>query len=373
MKTRIEIDTNTFVRFWLVLIGFALAILAIYSARTALIMLLVAFFLALALNTPVHFLASRLPGRSRSLATAVAYVLIVVTLVGIVFLAVPPIIQQTSKFIQTLPALSEQTTTQWEGIGSIIDEYHLQPQIDQAIASLQKEGSGWAANAGRNIISGAGSVISFAISSFFVLVLTFLMLVEGPTWLGRVWSLYNNQDTMKRHHKLAGQMYKVVTGYVVGQVTVATIGGICAGVAVFILSLFFDLPGNLALPTIAITVTLSLVPMFGATIAGLLVTLLLAINSIPAAIIYAVYFAVYQQIENNFISPVIQSRRLELSALTVLIAVTVGFALFGILGSLISIPIAGSIKVFLDDYLEQKRHAHQPTRSIARLVKAAKK
>lgn len=373
MKTRIEIDTNTFVRFWLVLIGFALAILAIYSARTALIMLFVAFFLALALNAPVHFLASRLPSRSRGLATAVAYILIVVTFVGFVFLAVPPVIQQTSKFIQTLPALSEQTTSQWKGLGAIIDEYHLQPQIDQAISSLQSEASGWAADAGRNILTGAGSVISFAISAFFVLVLTFLMLVEGPTWLNRAWGLYNNPDTMKRHRKLAQQIYKVVTGYVVGQVTVATIGGVSAGIAVFILSFFFDLPTNLALPTIAITAMLSLVPMFGATIAGVVVTLLLAINSIPAAIIYAAYFAIYQQIENNFISPFVQSRRLELSALTVLVAVTIGFYLFGILGSLISIPIAGSIKVFLDDYLEHNRRARQSSGSVARLVKAAKK
>src|SRR5690606_7532472 len=82
MKTRIEIDTNTFVRFWLVLLGFTLAILAVYSSRTALIMLVIAFFLALALNYPVHILASRLPGRSRVAATAVAYVVIIAGLVG---------------------------------------------------------------------------------------------------------------------------------------------------------------------------------------------------------------------------------------------------------------------------------------------------
>src|SRR5690606_37736145 len=98
MKTRIEIDTNTFVRFWLVLIGFSLVGLAIYSARTALTLLIVAFFLALALNTPVHFLSSRLPSKSRVLATAVAYIVIVVGLVGFLFLAVPPIIEQTAKF-----------------------------------------------------------------------------------------------------------------------------------------------------------------------------------------------------------------------------------------------------------------------------------
>ena len=374
MKTRIEIDTNTFVRFWLVLIGFALAILAVYSARTALILLLVAFFLALALNMPVHFLSSRLPGRSRVLATAVAYIVIVVGLVGFMFLAVPPIIEQTAKFVETLPELSAKTADQWNGVGALIDQYHLQPQIDKAISSMQDSASGLAADAGRNIIIGAGSIVSFALSTFFVLVLTFLMLVEGPMWLSRGWKLYADPNVMKRHRKLAQQMYGVVTGYVMGQLTVAAIGGTFAGLAVFVLSFFFDLPGNLALPTIAITAVLSLIPMFGATLAGVLVTLLLAVNSVPAAVAYAIYFFIYQQIENNFISPVIQSRRLELSALTVLVAVTIGFYVFGIFGSLISIPIAGSIKVFLDDYLDEKRRRHvEQSKPVARLVNAAKR
>src|SRR5690606_27040509 len=174
MKTRIEIDTNTFVRFWMVLIGFALAILAIYSARTAIVLLTVAFFLALALNTPVHFLASRLPGKSRVLATAVAYVAIIIALVGFVLLAVPPVIQQTSKFVQTLPELTSETAEQWSSFGSLIEQYNLQPQIDTAVRSFQDNASNWAANAGRNVISGAGSLVSFASSMFIVLVLTFL-------------------------------------------------------------------------------------------------------------------------------------------------------------------------------------------------------
>lgn len=360
-------------RFWLVLIGFALAILAIYSARTALVLLFVAFFLALALNTPVHYLASRLPGRSRTLATAVAYIAIVASLGGFIFLAVPPIVEQTGKFIDTVPDLSAQAAEQWSGVGALIEKYHLEAQIDQAVTSFQESTSEWAADAGRNIVTGAGSVVSFAVSMFFVFVLTFLMLTEGPMWLKRAWGLYDNPDLMKRHRKLAHQMYRVVTGYVIGQLTVAAIGGICAGLAVFVLSFFFESPGNLALPTVAITAVLSLIPMFGATLAGGLVALLLAFNSVPAAIIYIVYFFIYQQIENNFISPVIQSRRLELSALTVLVAVTIGFYVFGILGSLISIPIAGSIKVLIDDYLEQARHKRaESAKPVAKLVKAAK-
>jgi predicted PurR-regulated permease PerM len=77
MKTRVDIDTQTFVRFWLVVIGFVVAGLLIYSARTALILIGTAFFLALALNKPVGALANRLPGKSRVGGTAIAFVLVV--------------------------------------------------------------------------------------------------------------------------------------------------------------------------------------------------------------------------------------------------------------------------------------------------------
>ena len=115
--------------------------------------------------------------------------------------------------------------------------------------------------------------------------------------------------------------------------------------------------------------------MFGATLAGGLVALLLAINSITAAIVYLIFFIIYQQIENNFISPVIQSKKVELSALAVLVAVTVGLYVSGLVGAVIAIPIAGTIKVFLEDYLErakdQRIENDKPLRKLARKIKQA--
>ena len=353
MKIQIAIDTKTFVRFWLVLAGFTAVLLAVYSAREALVLLIIAFFLALALNVPVHFIAKRLPGQSRVAGTAVAYIAVVVALLAFIFLAVPPMIEQTGKFVQTIPELSSQTASQWNGLGTLIDQYNLWPHINKAVDSIQASVADLATNAGKNVIHGAGSVVRFATSTFFVIVLTFLMLVEGPTWLDRLWRLYKDKELMERHRRLAYQMHKVVTGYVTGQLSVAAIGGVFAGLAVFIMSFIFDIPSSLTLPTIALTFVISLIPVFGATIAGVLVALLLAFSSVPAAIIYISYFFIYQQIENNFVAPVIQSKRLELSPLAILVAVTIGFYVLGVLGSLISIPVAGSLKVLIDDYLSQ--------------------
>ena len=114
--------------------------------------------------------------------------------------------------------------------------------------------------------------------------------------------------------------------------------------------------------------------MFGATIAGALMTLLLGLNSVTAAIIYLVFFIIYQQVENNFISPVIQSKKVELSALTVLVSVTIGLYISGIVGGVIAIPIAGTIKVLLEDYLDQSKKKREESQKMsAKLVNKIKK
>lgn len=370
MKVKIEIDTKTFVRFWLVVFGFAFALFAVYSARSALILLGISFFLALVLNAPVNYLAKYLPGKSRVGGTAIAFVAVVALLGAFVFLVGPPVIQQTAKFADSVPGLIENISNKSQGIGEFVERYHLQKQVDDAVKSAQDNATSWAANIGKNVISGIGSVFGTIISTFLVLVLSFLMLVEGPLWLKRIWNMYNDKLRMEHHRKLVGRMYEVVTGYVTGQLAVSAIGGLLSGLAVFILSFFLNVPANLALPTVAICFTLSLIPMFGASIAGVLISLLLLFNDPTAGIIFAIYFIVYQQIENNFISPFIQGKTVKLSALVVLGSVTIGLYVFGLVGGIISIPIAGCIKVLLEDYQERSKLSRvKNDKPITKLVK----
>jgi len=372
MNTRIDIDTRTFVRFWLVIFGIALIALLLYKAQVALIILGVSLFLALALNGPVSRISRRLPGRSRVGATAIAYVLVVTFLSAFITLLVPPIVQQTAGFVQSAPALLDSATSQWTGLNDFVDQYHLQPQVDGAVESIKNSAAGWASNVGRGVVSSIGSVFSFFTALILVLVLTFLMLIEGPDWIKRVWKLYRDKEKMEKHKRVAGKIYTVITGYVAGQLTVSTIGGVIAGLAVFILSFIFpSVEAGLAIPTAAITFLLSLIPMFGATIGGAIITLLLALNSVPAAIIYVIFFIVYQQVENNFISPHIQSKRINLSALMILAAVTVGLYMFGIVGGIIAIPIAGSIRILIEEYLSS-RHKTEVEKPAVVLAKAKK-
>jgi len=316
MKVRIEIDTKTFVRFWLVVMGLAIA--------------------------------KKLPGKSRLGGTALAYTTLVLLLGCVIWFVIPPIVQQSAKFVESIPSIIDQASSQWRGVNDFIDKNNLRPQVDSMMENIKQQSSSWATSVGTNLLSSVGSLASFLGSLFLVLVLSFLMLLEGPTWVKRLWGLYNDEEKMERHKKLVGRMYNVVTGYVSGQLTVSGIDAILSGFVVFVLSLTFPV-------TVMATFVLTLIPMFGATIAGALISLLLFFNNMTAGVIYAIYFVIYQQIENNFVSPSIQSKKVELSALTVLVAVTIGLYVGGLLGGLVAIPAAGVVKVLLDNYLEQAK------------------
>lgn len=358
-KNGIQIDTRTFVRFWLVVIGFAVAALAIYSAMSALIIIGAAMFLALALNPPVNKLASMLPSKnkekSRVLGTALAFVTVVAALGAFIFLVVPPVIEQSAKLASNIPAIVQGATEQYKGLGEFINHYGLQPQVDSMLDSIRESSSAIASNIGANLISSISSIFSLVSAIILTLVLAFFMLIEGPTWLGYLWRSYADKEKMRYHRSVLHRMYTVVTGYVTGQLTVSSIAGVVAGLTVLVLSLMFEVPANFVLPTMAIVFLLSLIPMFGAMISAVLISVILAFSDLSAALIFLAFFIIYQQVEANYISPKIQSKRIELTPLLILVSVTIGLYLFGIAGGIISIPIAGCLKILLEEYLAHRQ------------------
>ena len=373
MKVKIDIDTNTFVRFILVVLGFGAVILALYLTRSALVLIFISLFLALALSPPVNWIARHLPGDKdhRAGATGVAYLLVVSLLAGALVLIVPPVIEQSSRFASTVPGLIDQLSSQRGVVEHYIDQYGLNEQVDDAIDNAKSQASSIAANIGGVVVSSVGATLSGLINLLFVLVLTFLMLVEGPAWLKRIWGLYQDPERLERHKALVERMYRIVTGYVNGQLLVALIASLLTLIVVLILSAIFPLPANLAIPLAVIIFISALIPLVGATIGAVLVSLILALNSFPAAIIFAIYYIVYQQIENNLISPFIQSKAVELSALSVLVAILIGITLFGLLGAIIAIPVAGCIRILLNDYLEHSRKVRaEKSRNPVKLIKA---
>jgi hypothetical protein len=88
-----------------------------------------------------------------------------------------------------------------------------------------------------------------------------------------------------------------------------------------------------------------------------------ALHSLPAALVVLVFFVLYQQAENHLLQPIIMSRTVQLSALTVTIAILLGVELLGFLGALLAIPVAGILHVIGGDLYDgyQGRLKPEPT------------
>ena len=187
-----------------------------------------------------------------------------------------------------------------------------------------------------------------------MLILTLLFLLEGPGMIESFWNKIGARDKDNKSvsvaKRIVGKMANVVSIYVSRQVVVAILDGCASTIIVFILSLVFGFSQSLALPMGMITMTFYLIPMFGQFIGGTLVTILLFFSSPIAGAVFAVIYIIYAQIENNIIAPKIQGDALKLKPVIILCAIVIGMYMFGLLGAIIAIPIAGCIRVLAEEY-----------------------
>ena len=358
MRVKIEIDTKTFIRFWLTLLGLALAGLMIWRAKDALVLLVISAFLALALNAPVARIAKILPGsnKNRVGATAVAYLVIVAIFGVLVSFVGPMIVDQTGKFISQVPDFFKEATASNSGVRLFVKENHLEDLVGQASKSLNDLADTYSKNIGNIIFGSIASLANFLVSLFLILTMTFLMLVEGPSWLNKLWKMYPDKARQKRHRRIAYRMYRAVANYINGQLTVCAISGTLAAITVAIIALITNAPVmNLAIPVGVILFIFGMIPMFGAALGGVLSAMVLAFNIWYVGLIFAVYFLIYQQIENNVISPMIQARSNQLSALIIIVAITVGIYAAGLLGAFLSIPTAACLKILFEEFYLARR------------------
>lgn len=361
MKVKIDIDSSTFIRLFVVAAIFCGGVFVLWKLMPSLMIILVSLFLAMALNPPVATLAGKLPGHSRILATAVSYV-VVLTIIGFfVYVAIPPMVNQTSSFINSLPAYIEQVSSQQGVVSDFINRYNLQDDVSNFVEGARSQAGNIVQGVGGSVVTGVTTFLSGFITLITVLVLTFLALIEGPRWLERLWSVYTDERKLQHHKYLISRMYTVVTRYVTGQVFVATLAGASGLLVLFALTSFFNVPLAAVLPLAFLIFLTDLVPMIGAIIGATIVIFVLVFNDLGAAIAFAIYFLIYQQVENNLIQPTVQARTIELSALTILIAALIGINLLGPVGGFLAIPAAGCARVLVLDYLE-RRKVGKPTR-----------
>ena len=349
--TKIQIDTKTFIRFWLVIIGFIAAGYLLVKASFGLMIIGAALFFALAISPLIKRLANIFPSKSRNFAIALAYIIVVGFLIAFVAIVFPTIINETIRFLGNLPYIIGNVTGNasfLNKLGTSVGIENLQNQIMQAVnsfsASYMQDLGGILTNSITSISNGIAVLI-------LSLVLAFFMLTEGPGIVKQFWSNFSpNNNNVKRTKTVIHKLAETVSQYVSSAVTVSLINACSTAVAVFIICLIFGIAPGFAFPFGLITGVFSLIPMFGSFIGGALVALLLGFNAVGAGIAFIIYTVIYLQIESNIISPKIQGKGMKLPALVILSAVTIGVYTFGLIGAIISIPIAGCIKILIEEY-----------------------
>lgn len=352
MSKTVEVDTKTFVRFWLVVAVLALGVLLINQAATGLLIVGIAIFIAIAVR-PLVLKVEKLLGKERhalaSGLTVGGLVLIIGTALAIIG---PTVVSETTTFLKDAPQMLSEGTGSWSQINDFGKFFGIEDAHAQIVSGI-KDFSGTLLDGFKaNFLSSVGAIGSFLASLILTIIIAILWLIQGPEIMDKFWQKVasKNSEVGKLSRRIVSEMSEVVSKYVGGQALVALLDGVVTGVIVFALSLVFGFSSGLAFPMALIAAIFYLIPMFGPLITAVVVSLITFISAPLAGLIFLVVYVIYEQIENNIIAPKVQGNALDLPSVVILIAVTIGIYMFGLIGAIISIPIAGMIKVLIDEY-----------------------
>ena len=324
--------------------GFLLLLWITWISRQVLTWILVAIFLTLALNPLVDALQRRGLKR-RGAATAVTFLLAigVIALGGSLF--IPTLVNEVTDFVAVVPDYVRDISEGRGPLGDLAERYNLEERVRQ---SIDEGGTSNVLGLSGTAIAVTQSVITFIVAVVTISFMTFFMLLEGPRWMERFYSLLpeGRQETWRA---IGNDIYRTVGGYVTGNLLISVVAGISSTIVLLIL----DVPYAVALGVLV--AILDLIPLAGATLAAIIVTTIAFLTSIPAGIIVLVFFIVYQQLENHLLQPLVYSRTVQLSPLAILISVLLGAKIAGVLGALAAIPVAGTIQVLLLAWLKARR------------------
>jgi predicted PurR-regulated permease PerM len=337
-------------------IGMVLATAAIlllgWEVRRVLTWIVVAALLSVVLGPVVDLAEHRLHLR-RALATLLVFLLFLSVLAGIVTVFVRPLAVEGPQFIDRLPAYVEDARAGRGPVGGLVQRLNLDQYLERNEGTLRQSANRFTQPA----LGVLRSVFSTVVALVTIFVLTFLMVLQGPRLL-RSWVNALPEDRQERVRRVAADCSRAVTGYMTGNLVISVIAGALTYVVLWILGVPYK--GVVAL----FVAFADLIPLVGATLGAIVAIAVAALHSLPAALVVLAFFVVYQQAENHLLQPVIMSRTVQLSALTVTIAILLGVELLGFLGALLAIPVAGILHVIGRDLYDGYRGRIKPQPTV---------
>lgn len=326
-------------------LGVGLGLLLIGSVQTLSTILLyvgTALFLSLGLEPVVAFLERRrLPRWAAVLVTILG---VLALFAGIILMVVPIIAGQITQLVQQITQLVRSNSA----VDDVKNWLHATfPALDvNAVFAyvqdwLTKNVGNISGQIGQGVLTVGSAVLGGLAGAFIILILTIYFTASVPSLKAAVYQLVP-ASKRERFIDLSEQITDSVGFYVMGQVTLGIVNGILS--AIFLSIIGAPFPAVLAV----IAFFFSLIPLVG-TLTGstiiVLICLIPGLGSPTTALIAAIYYLVYMQIEAYVISPRIMNRAVSVPGGVVVVAALAGGSLLGLLGALIAIPVAASILI----------------------------
>ncbi len=302
----------------------------------------VGIFLGLVFEYPVRFVQAK-THMSRGLAATVTVLgtAVAVLLIALVFLV--PLVGGVRDFLQDLPQTvqSLRESSELDSIGDSGAAENVQSGADKVSVSVPDAISA--------VLGIAGDFFGLFLAAFTIIFICLFLLTDVGKLkraLGSV--LMPGED--ERWLGVWERVTATISRWAIGVIVIAVIAGTTQGVTAYLLG------SSYAIGLGVIAGLLDMIPNIGATIAGfVLVPALWAEEGVTAAIIMLIVLLVYQQIENNVLTPKIQGKAVNLSGFFIIIAVTLFGALLGVLGALTAVPLAAMIQIFLQELTTARR------------------
>ena len=273
-----------------VLVGLVLILL--YLAWQVLTWILVAVILACALNPAVEAVERR--GLRRAYAASVVFFLALLAMTGVGFLIVPPLVTQVSDFLVALPDFIDDLTRGRGPLGWLQDDYQIVDRIREAIDS---QGPGGVLGLSLPVLDLVRSVVTVVVAVITITFLTFFMLLEGPRVIQGALGLLAPQ-TRIRYERVGYEIYKTISGYVTGNLLISLVAGVVST------AVLFGVGSDFAIALGLLVAILDLIPLAGATLAAIIVsTVVLIETNWVRGLIVAGFFLAYQQFCLLYTSP----------------------------------------------------------------------
>jgi len=299
--------------------------------RSIALLLVVALVFAGTFNPLVEWLERR--GLKRIYALTALFVALLLVTMLLLFLTVPPLIEQLAQIVRDAPHQRDQLIAllQQRDVTAPLARAVQNAGLEQGFARLESGLVGYSAQ--------AATALGWAVTTLF---LSFYLLADGKRMQGALYAVVPRHYHM-RLARILQNMEAIVGGYMRGQlVTSAAIG-----VFTFLLLLVCGVPN--ALPIALFAAVVDVIPFIGALLATAPAVLAALSRGLPTGVLVLVALVLYQEVENRLLVPRIYGRALRLAPVTVVLALIAGGLLLGVIGALLALPIAAGLQMMVSE------------------------